>query len=113
MENVHSLRLVPPARSPAPEPLWREAVGHQLRQERHRRGERISDVASRAGVSPQYLSELERGRKDASSEMILALAGALKLPLRVLLEGATSVLAPVPTPAPARTTHSGPVCLAA
>jgi ribosome-binding protein aMBF1 (putative translation factor) len=119
MENVRSLRVVPSARRSGPDPqaqpdpLWREAVGQQLRQERHRRGERISDVASRAGVSPQYLSELERGRKDASSEMISALAGALELPLRVLLEGATSALAPVPTPTSMRSAQSGPVCLVA
>ena len=34
-------------------------------------------MAARAGVSPQYLSELERGRKDPSSEMLAAVAGAL------------------------------------
>ncbi len=109
MDNVRSLRLVPSARPVTPEPLWREAVGQQLRQERHRRGERISDVASRAGVSPQYLSELERGRKDPSSEMLSALAGALELPLRLLLESATTGLAT----SQGRAGDSGPVCLAA
>ncbi|MGL5929769.1 MAG: helix-turn-helix domain-containing protein [Dermatophilaceae bacterium] len=63
----------------APEPLWRETVGRALRVERTARGERIADVARRAGVSPQYLSEVERGRKDASSEVFSALAGALDL----------------------------------
>lgn len=62
-----------------PEPLWREAVGDQLRDERRARGERIVDVAERAGVAPQYLSELERGRKDPSSEILSAVAGALGL----------------------------------
>lgn len=60
-------KVVPFRRRPArqaPEPLWREAVGSQLREERGERGERIADVAERAGVSPQYLSEIERGRKD-------------------------------------------------
>lgn len=66
-------------RRAVPEVLWREALGRQLRRERHRRGERIADVAARAGVSPQYLSEIERGVKDPSSEMIAALAGALDL----------------------------------
>ncbi|MGL5818509.1 MAG: helix-turn-helix domain-containing protein [Phycicoccus sp.] len=65
--------------SSAPEPLWRERVGRTLRVERAARGERIADVAGRAGVSPQYLSEVERGRKDASSEVLSALAGALGL----------------------------------
>ncbi|MGL4178531.1 MAG: helix-turn-helix domain-containing protein [Dermatophilaceae bacterium] len=70
----------PAARSAsAPEPLWREKVGRALRVERTARGERIADVAERAGVSPQYLSEVERGRKDPSSEVLSALAGALGL----------------------------------
>ena len=65
-----------------PEPLWREALGRQLRMERTARGERIADVALRAGVSPQYLSEVERGRKDPSSEILAALAGAVDLTVR-------------------------------
>ena len=68
----------------APEPLWRELVGRELRSERERRGERLVDVAERAGVSMQYLSELERGLKDPSSEMLHAIAGALDLSVREL-----------------------------
>jgi transcriptional regulator with XRE-family HTH domain len=64
------------------EPLWRELVGDELRGERQRRGERLVDVAERAGVSPQYLSEVERGLKDPSSEMLAALSGALDLSVR-------------------------------
>jgi len=41
------------------------------------RGERLVDTAVRAGISSQYLSEIERGRKDASSEMLAAVIGAL------------------------------------
>ncbi len=67
-----------------PEPLWRKVVGEQLRAERTDRGERIADVAERAGMSPQYLSEIERGRKDPSSEMLAAVAGALGLTLQEL-----------------------------
>ena len=37
----------------------------------------LTEVAGRAGVSPQYLSEIERGKKDPSSEMLAAVAGAL------------------------------------
>lgn len=68
-----------PAR--APEPLWRDVMGEQLRRIRHDRGERLADTAGRAGVSPQYLSEMERGRKEPSSEMIAAVAGALEVTL--------------------------------
>ncbi|MDZ5661590.1 helix-turn-helix transcriptional regulator [Nocardioides sp. zg-1308] len=68
----------------APEPLWRELVGRELHRERTRRGERLVDVAQRAGVSVQYLSEIERGLKDPSSEMLHAVAGALELGVREL-----------------------------
>ena len=64
-----------------PEPLWRDALGDRLRRLRHERGERLADTADRAGVSPQYLSEIERGRKEPSSEMIAAVAGALEVTL--------------------------------
>ena len=60
-----------------PEPLWRELVGASCGRERLARGERLADVAERAGVSTQYLSEVERGLKDPSSEMLSAVAGAL------------------------------------
>ncbi|HEY1093334.1 MAG TPA: helix-turn-helix transcriptional regulator [Glycomyces sp.] len=63
------------------EPLWRDALGECLRDLRHDRGEKLTDTAGRAGISPQYLSEIERGMKDPSSEMIAAVAGALELTL--------------------------------
>src|SRR3954470_16608901 len=77
---------------PADEPLWRELVGTRLRERRHERGERLTDVAERAGVSTQYLSEVERGLKDPSSEILEPVAGALDLfdrPLGVRLAGAS------------------------
>jgi transcriptional regulator with XRE-family HTH domain len=75
-----------PASEPAeaPQPLWRELVGRELHRERTARGERLVDVAGRAGVSMQYLSEVERGLKDPSSEMLQAIAGALELGVREL-----------------------------
>jgi transcriptional regulator with XRE-family HTH domain len=78
------------------EPLWREQLGDQLRQERQAREERLVDVAERAGVSTQYLSEVERGLKDPSSEMLQAIAGALDLTVRQLVtrvSGSGDVLA--------------------
>nr|WP_040718005.1 helix-turn-helix transcriptional regulator [Nocardia veterana] len=62
---------------PAGEPLWREVLGSRLRELRREQGETLTETAGRAGISPQYLSEVERGRKEPSSEMIAALAGAL------------------------------------
>jgi DNA-binding XRE family transcriptional regulator len=83
--------IVPLRRTPVPqpptgssEPLWRELIGDELRRTRQDRGERLVDVAERAGVSTQYLSEVERGLKDASSEMLAAVAGALDLTVRDL-----------------------------
>lgn len=70
-----------------PEPLWREALGRKLRETREERGDRLVDVAERAGISVQYLSEIERGRKEPSSEMIAAVAGALEIDLADLLIG--------------------------
>lgn len=72
-----------PTKRPArvPEPLWRDVLGEQLRRIRHSRGERLADTSERAGVSPQYLSEMERGLKEPSSEMIAAVAGALEVSL--------------------------------
>lgn len=59
------------------EPLFRDVLGAHFHWLRRTRGERLFDVAARAGISTQYLSEIERGRKDPSSEMIEAVALAL------------------------------------
>lgn len=63
------------------DPLWREVSGAVLRHERRRQGRTLADVAGRAGMSVQHLSEVERGRKEASSEMLAAAAGSLGLSL--------------------------------
>jgi ribosome-binding protein aMBF1 (putative translation factor) len=74
-------------RGRAPEPLWREVLGRSLRAAREGQGGRLVDIAERAGISPQYLSEIERGRKEPSSEMIAAVTGALGVDLADLLAG--------------------------
>jgi transcriptional regulator with XRE-family HTH domain len=61
-------------------------LGRQLRVLRQEQQETLSETAARAGISPQYLSEVERGRKEPSSEMIAALAGALGTTLIDLTE---------------------------
>ncbi|MEJ7635360.1 helix-turn-helix transcriptional regulator [Aeromicrobium sp.] len=78
MTEIVRLHPVPSHRSPDPEPLWREVLGRRLRARRVRRGETLADTAERAGISPQYLSEIERGLKDPSSEVLAAVAGALQ-----------------------------------
>lgn len=74
-----------PRHQPA-EPLWREVLGRRLRTLRQDQDETLAETAGRAGISPQYLSEIERGRKEPSSEMIAALAGALGITLTGLTE---------------------------
>ena len=59
------------------ERLWRDVLGERLRSLRLGHRETLVETGARAGVSPQYLSEIERGRKEPSSEMIAAIAGAL------------------------------------
>jgi transcriptional regulator with XRE-family HTH domain len=75
-----------------PEPLWREVLGQRLRALRAERGETLAETAERAGISPQYLSEVERGRKEPSSEMIAALTGALGTTLADLTTQVTEEL---------------------
>ncbi|WP_309067217.1 helix-turn-helix transcriptional regulator [Microbacterium sp.] len=87
--------------SPDPDPLWRHLVGERLRRLRRERGETLSEVARRAGISVQYLSEMERGRKEASSEMIAAVLGALGESLLDLTAGIADDLRTKTAPAPA------------
>ena len=74
------------------EPLWREVLGRRLRALRTERWETLAQTSERAGISPQYLSEIERGRKEPSSEMIAALAGALGITVADLMAGAAADL---------------------
>jgi DNA-binding XRE family transcriptional regulator len=107
------LRREPPERQPpAQEPLWREVLGRRLRAVRLDRRETLTQTAGRAGISPQYLSEIERGRKEPSSEMIAALAGALGLTLTGLTEQVAGDLRRQQGPAQAPGSRaSGPVML--
>ncbi|MFH9989937.1 helix-turn-helix domain-containing protein [Streptomyces luteogriseus] len=77
-------RQAPPAPA-AKEPLWRDLVGDVLRRERLAQERTLKDVADRARISMPYLSEVERGRKEASSEVLAAAAHALGLGLGDLL----------------------------
>lgn len=74
-----------PGGRPAREPLWRDLVGDVLRRERLAQERTLKDVADAARISMPYLSEIERGRKEASSEVLAAAAQALGLGLGDLL----------------------------
>jgi transcriptional regulator with XRE-family HTH domain len=103
MGDVVAFPAPPREPSPEPEPLWREAVGRELRSERQATERTLADVAEEAGVSIQYLSEVERGLKEPSSEVLGAVAGALGLGLVDLTSRVARTLRGI----------SGPVALAA
>ncbi|MGD1221909.1 helix-turn-helix domain-containing protein [Streptomyces krungchingensis] len=88
------LPQAPPGREPfgGKEPLWRDLVGDVLRRERLAQERTLKDVAEEARISMPYLSELERGRKEASSEVLAAAARALGLGLTDLLSRAQDEL---------------------
>jgi transcriptional regulator with XRE-family HTH domain len=62
-------------------PLLRTTLGDVLRRTRLGQGRTLADVARAARISMQYLSELERGRKEASSEILAAICDALSVDL--------------------------------
>ncbi|WP_395245452.1 helix-turn-helix domain-containing protein [Agromyces sp. MMS24-K17] len=82
--------------------LWREAVGAFLRRERLEQRRILADVAREAGVSIQYLSEVERGRKEPSSEVLGAVGEALGFDLADLAAGVAAMLAREQAAAPGR-----------
>lgn len=67
--------------------LLREVIGDVLRRTRTSQGRTLREVSNSARVSLGYLSEVERGRKEASSELLSAICTALDVPLsRVLVD---------------------------
>jgi len=83
------MRSEPPLR-PA---LLRELIGESLREERVAQGKTLREVSKAAQVSLGYLSEVERGQKEASSELLAAMCSALDLPLSVVLNLVSEKLA--------------------
>jgi transcriptional regulator with XRE-family HTH domain len=65
--------------------VFREVLGAELRRVRQLQGRTLRDVSAAASVSLGYLSEVERGEKEASSEMLIAICGALGVRLSVVL----------------------------
>jgi len=65
--------------------VFREVLGAELRRVRQLQGRTLRDVSAAASVSLGYLSEVERGEKEASSEMLIAICGALDVRLSVVL----------------------------
>jgi len=73
--------------------LMRELVGETLREERVGQGKTLREISKAAQVSLGYLSEVERGQKEPSSELLAAICGALDLPLSVVLNLVSEKLA--------------------
>jgi hypothetical protein len=88
-----------PAGPPSKEPLWRDIVGDVLRRERLAQERTLKDVADAARISLPYLSEIERGLKEASSEVLAAAAHALGLGLADVLALGQSELLRLAAPA--------------
>ncbi|WP_018635669.1 helix-turn-helix domain-containing protein [Parafrankia elaeagni] len=100
---------VTPERRVATPPL-RDLFGEVLRRVRRQQGRTLRDVAAAAQVSMPYLSEVERGRKEASSEVLAAICRALGIRVVDLLAAAMSELVRY-EPLPAR--HTVPAAPAA
>jgi XRE family transcriptional regulator, stress-response regulator len=71
---------------PADAPRLRDVLGDVLRDERQRQERTLADVAREAAISLPYLSEVERGVKEVSSDLLDAIGTALELPLVDILE---------------------------
>jgi transcriptional regulator with XRE-family HTH domain len=78
--------------------LLREAIGDRLRRTRTSQRRTLREVSRVARVSLGYLSEVERGRKEPSSELLASICDALDLPLDELLRRVADDLGPVYLP---------------
>jgi transcriptional regulator with XRE-family HTH domain len=87
--------------------LFRRLLGDVLRQRRQDQGLTLRQVSSEARVSLGYISEIERGRKEASSEMLASLCSALDVPLSAVLRHVSDAVAEQET-ALAPTSIAGP-----
>jgi transcriptional regulator with XRE-family HTH domain len=73
--------------------VLRREIGDVLRDERQRQGRTLREVSSAARVSLGYLSEVERGQKEASSELLSSICGALEVPMSLVLREVTERVA--------------------
>ena len=73
--------------------LLRRLLGDVLRRQRQRQGRTLREVSSSARVSLGYLSEVERGQKEASSELLSSICKALGVPLSHVLREVADQLA--------------------
>ncbi len=92
--------IVPPRRRPNDWEDWslalllREALGEELRRLRTDQGRTLREVSTSARVSLGYLSEVERGQKEASSELLAAICEALDTPVGAVLTRVGTTMTP-------------------
>nr|WP_249288077.1 helix-turn-helix transcriptional regulator [Mobiluncus curtisii] len=85
---------IPPVAKPST-PVLRHELGEVLRQLRQTRGLTLRDVSAKARVSLGYLSEVERGQKEASSELLASICYALEAPVSFVLHEVADRIAAV------------------
>lgn len=73
--------------------MFRRLLGDVLRSKRLQRGLTLRQVSAEARVSLGYISEIERGHKEASSELLASLCAALDVPLSEVLSDVSSLVA--------------------
>lgn len=73
--------------------VLRNVIGDELRRRRQDQGRTLRDISGAASVSLGYLSEVERGQKEASSELIAAICGALDVSLSDIFASVSSQMA--------------------
>lgn len=73
--------------------VLRRELGDVLRDSRQRQGRTLREVSSGARVSLGYLSEVERGQKEASSELLASICEALDVPMSVVLRDVSDRIA--------------------
>ena len=75
--------------------VLRNVIGDELRRRRQDQGRTLRDISGAASVSLGYLSEVERGQKEVSSEILASVAEALEVPLSVVMRDVSERLASV------------------
>ncbi len=73
--------------------IFRRLLGEVLRSQRMRQGRTLRQVSADARVSLGYISEVERGQKEASSELLAAICAALDVPLSEILSEVSDAVA--------------------
>jgi transcriptional regulator with XRE-family HTH domain len=73
--------------------IFRRLLGEVLRSQRMRQGRTLRQVSAEARVSLGYISEIERGQKEASSELLASICAALDVPLSEILAEVSDAVA--------------------